>query len=49
VSHYTSIAAFVSRYLESIESVFEMVLLVCDEQGLLGNELFAIDGMQDAV
>src|SRR5690606_29254444 len=27
-----------------IESVFEQVLLVCDQQGLLGNELFAIDG-----
>jgi transposase len=44
VPHYTSIAAFVSRYPDAIESVFEQVLLVCDEQGLLGNELFAIDG-----
>ncbi|YAA03455.1 hypothetical protein ACJJI5_11190 [Microbulbifer sp. EKSA008] len=24
--------------------MFEQVLLVCDQQGLLGNELFAIDG-----
>jgi len=44
VPHYTSIAAFVSSYPDAIESVFEQVLLVCDEQGLLGNELFAIDG-----
>lgn len=44
VPHYTSIATFVSRYPDAIESVFEQVLLVCDEQGLLGNELFAIDG-----
>ena len=33
-----------SRYPDAIESFFEQVLLVCDEQGLLGNELFAIDG-----
>jgi len=44
VPHYTCIASFVSRYPDAIESVFEQVLLVCDEQGLLGNELFAIDG-----
>ncbi|BFM19038.1 transposase [Gilvimarinus japonicus] len=44
VPHFTGIASFVSRYPEAIESVFEQVLLVCDEQGLLGNELFAIDG-----
>jgi len=44
VPHFTSIASFVSSYPEAIESVFEQVLLVCDQQGLLGNELFAIDG-----
>lgn len=44
VPHFTSIASFVSRYPDAIESVFEQVLLVCDQQGLLGNELFAIDG-----
>lgn len=44
VPHFTSIASFVSSYPEAIESVFEQVLLVCDDQGLLGNELFAIDG-----
>jgi len=44
VPHYTSIASFVSSYPDAIESVFEQVLLVCDDQGLLGNELFAIDG-----
>ena len=42
--HFTSIANFVSRHPEAIESVFEQVLLVCDQEGLLGNELFAIDG-----
>ncbi len=44
VPHFTSIASFVSSYPEAIESVFERVLLVCAQQGLLGNELFAIDG-----
>jgi len=44
VPHFTSIASFVSSYPDAIESVFEQVLLVCDQQGLLGKELFAIDG-----
>jgi transposase len=44
VPHFTSIASFVSSYPDAIESIFEQVLLVCDQQGLLGNELFAIDG-----
>ncbi len=42
--HFTSIASFVSGFPEAIESVFEQVLLVCDQQGLLGHELLAIDG-----
>lgn len=44
VPHFTSIANFVSAYPDAIESVFEQVLLVCDQQGLLGHELIAIDG-----
>lgn len=44
VPHFTGIASFISRYPDAIESVFEQVLLVCDKQGLLGNQLFAIDG-----
>jgi transposase len=44
VPHFTTIAAFISRRQKEIESVFEQVLLICHEQGLLGNELFAIDG-----
>lgn len=46
VPHFTRIASFVSSYPDAIESVFEQVLLVCDQQGLLGNELFAIDVLQ---
>ncbi|CAN0587139.1 unnamed protein product, partial [Ectocarpus sp. 12 AP-2014] len=44
VPHFTTIAAFVSGRKKEIESVFEQVLLICHAQGLLGNELFAIDG-----
>jgi len=42
--HFTTIAHFISGYPESISSLFEQILLICDEQGLLGHELFAIDG-----
>lgn len=44
VPHFTTIAAFVSSRRQEIEQVFEQVLMVCHQQGLLGNELFAIDG-----
>lgn len=44
VPHFTTIASFVSSYPQAIESIFEQVLLVCHEEGILGNELFAIDG-----
>ncbi len=42
--HFTSIAAFVSSHAKAIEDLFEQILLICDEQGLIGNELFATDG-----
>lgn len=44
VPHFTTLAGFVSGRPEEIEAVFEQILLICDEQGLLGKELFAIDG-----
>jgi len=44
VPHYTTIASFVSGRAEEIEELFEQVLLICDQQGLLGKELFALDG-----
>lgn len=44
VPHFTGIANFVSSYPDAIESIFEQVLLVCDQEGLVGKELFAIDG-----
>jgi len=44
VPHFTTLASFVSGRCEEIEALFEQVLLICDEQGLLGKELFALDG-----
>jgi len=44
VPHYTTIANFVSSHTQAIEALFEQILFTCDEQGLLGHELFAIDG-----
>lgn len=44
VPHYTTIASFVSSHTQAIEALFEQILITCDEQGLLGHELFAIDG-----
>ncbi len=46
--HFTTIAHFISSKPSDIEPIFEQVLLVCDQQGLLGNELFAIDGCKMA-
>lgn len=42
--HFTTIASFVAKMPAEITSVFRDVLLVCDEQGLIGRELFAVDG-----
>lgn len=44
VPHFTTIASFISGHTEEIEALFEQVLLICDQQGLLGKELFALDG-----
>ncbi|HEY4714325.1 MAG TPA: transposase, partial [Aquirhabdus sp.] len=44
VPHFTTLAGFVSGRCEEIEALFEQVLLICDEQDLLGKELFALDG-----
>ena len=42
--HWTTIADFVSGHVDAIKVVFEQVLLICDQQGLIGHELIAIDG-----
>ncbi len=42
--HFTTIADFVSTMDREISSLFLQVLLVCDQQQLIGKEMFAIDG-----
>jgi transposase len=44
--HFTTIAHFVSTLGEDIARVFAAVLAVCDRQGLIGREMFAIDGVK---
>lgn len=44
--HYTTIAAFVSRLGDDIAKLFAQVLYLCDRQGLIGREMFAIDGVK---
>lgn len=42
--HFTTIADFISTLHEEIIRLFLEVLLICDEMGLIGKEMFAIDG-----
>ena len=46
VPHFTTIAAFISSLSAEITTIFRNVLLVCDEAGLIGKEMFAIDGVK---
>jgi len=42
--HFTTIADFISSASKEIEQLFLQVLMVCDQEGLIGREMFAIDG-----
>ena len=42
--HFTSIATFVSKMSEQIAPLFTQVLMICDQAGLIGRNMFAIDG-----
>ncbi len=44
--HFTTIAAFVSGLTDDIARVFTQILYLCDRQGLIGREMFAIDGVK---
>lgn len=44
VPHFTTIAHFVSSYHKEMADLFSQIVLICHEEGLIGNELFAIDG-----
>lgn len=44
--HHTTIAAFVSGLGDDIAKLFAQVLWLCERQGLIGREMFAIDGVK---
>ena len=42
--HHKSIASFVSKMSKQIAPLFTQILMICDEEGLIGRNMFAIDG-----
>jgi len=42
--HFTTIAEFISSMEDEITPLFRNVLMVCAEEGLIGRQMFAIDG-----
>ncbi len=42
--HFTTIAEFISAQDQETVKLFLEVLLICDEMGLIGKEMFAVDG-----
>jgi transposase len=45
---HSTIASFVSSMKDQIKPLFRDILLVCDQEGLLGGSFFAIDGCKMA-
>ena len=43
---YTHVAKFVRELASQIQPLFKQVLMICDAQGLIGKEMFAIDGVK---
>lgn len=43
---FSTIARFVRELAPQIEALFTQVLLTCDAQGLIGRQMFAIDGVK---
>ncbi len=43
---FTTIAAFVRELGEDVSPIFTQVLLACDRLGLIGRQMFAIDGVK---
>ena len=44
--HFTTIADFVSSVGDDVRTLFTQILAICDRQGLIGREMFAIDGVK---
>ena len=46
IPHFTTIAGFIRELKDEITNLFTQVLFLCDAQGLIGREMFAIDGVK---
>jgi hypothetical protein len=44
--HFTTITDFISASGQEIIDLFLEVLMICDEMGLIGKEMFAVDGVK---
>jgi len=44
--HFTTLAGFISMLGAEVARIFGQVLFICDRQGLIGREMFAIDGVK---
>ena len=44
--HFTTIAGLVTSLGDDIARIFTQILFICDRQGLIGREMFAIDGVK---
>jgi len=44
--HFTTLAGFISTLGDEVARIFGRVLFICDRQGLIGREMFAIDGVK---
>ena len=43
---FTTIAKFIRELANEVSAIFTQVLLICDRQGLIGRQMFAIDGVK---
>ena len=43
---FTTVAKFVRELGDEVSAIFSQVLLICDRQGLIGRQMFAIDGVK---
>ena len=43
---FTTIAKFIRDLGDEVAAIFTQVLLICDRQGLIGRQMFAIDGVK---
>jgi transposase len=44
--HFTTLAGFIAELGDAVAHLFSQVLRVCDREGLIGREMFAIEGVK---